>query len=69
MTEYPENFCLKWNDYQQNIISSFQKLRSLVEFSDVTLICEDDQQIEAHKIILSILQNNFKEELACSPIN
>ena len=46
-----EKFCLKWNDFQQNIVSAFHGLRKDVEYSDVTLVCEDDQQIEAHRII------------------
>ena len=53
----PEKFCLKWNDFQHNIVSSFQGLREDTDFSDVTLVCEDDQQIAAHRIILT----------ACSP--
>ena len=52
-----DKFCLKWNDFQENIVSSYQDLRSEFNFSDVTLVCEEDHQIEAHKIILS----------ACSP--
>ena len=52
-----EKFCLKWNDFQQNIVGSFQDLRNETEFADVTLVCEEDQHIEAHRIILS----------ACSP--
>jgi hypothetical protein len=52
-----EKFCLKWNDFQNNIISSYQELRKELDFSDVTLVCEEDHQVEAHKIILT----------ACSP--
>ena len=52
-----EKFCLNLNDFQHNIISSYQDLRKDGEFSDVTLVCEDDHQIEAHRIILA----------ACSP--
>ena len=52
-----EKFCLKWNDFQHNIVSSFNELRGNTEFSDVTLVCEENKQIEAHKIILT----------ACSP--
>ena len=52
-----EKFCLKWNDFQHNIISSYQELRKELDFSDVTLVCEEDHQVEAHKIILT----------ACSP--
>ena len=57
MTYSSEKFCLKWNDFQQNLVSSFHYLRKNSDFSDVTLVCEEDQKIEAHRIILS----------ACSP--
>jgi len=48
-----DKLCLKWNDYQQNAISAFGTLREDREFSDVTLACEDGQQMEAHKVILA----------------
>ena len=57
MTKLSEKFCLKWKDFQQNILSSYQELRRESEFSDVSLVCEDEYQIEAHRIILT----------ACSP--
>ena len=49
---------MKWNDFQHNIVTSFQDLHKELDFSDVTLVCEDDHQIEAHRVILS----------ACSPV-
>ena len=52
-----DKFCLKWNDFRENLTDSFNKLREDCEFSDVTLVCEENQQIEAHRVILS----------ACSP--
>ena len=52
-----EKFCLKWNDFQENMASSFHGLRENMNFSDVTLVCDEDNQIEAHRVILS----------ACSP--
>ena len=48
-----EKFCLKWNDFQQNIVTSYTDLRKETNFSDVTLVCEENVEIEAHKIILS----------------
>ena len=48
-----EKFTLKWNDFQDNISSSFSNLRDNTNLSDVTLISEDGQYMEAHKIILS----------------
>ena len=49
----PEKFCLKWNDFQDNISTSFGILRAESNFADVTLACEDGQQIETHKVILA----------------
>ena len=51
-----EKFCLRWNDFESNISSAFRELRDDKDFFDVTLACEDEQ-IQAHKVILS----------ACSP--
>jgi len=51
-----EKFCLRWNDFETNISRAFRELREDKDFFDVTIACDDDQ-IEAHKVILS----------ACSP--
>ena len=51
-----EKFCLQWNEFESNISIAFQELRDDKDFFDVTLACDDDQ-IQAHKVILS----------ACSP--
>ena len=44
---------LKWDEFQKNTISAFRALREDAEFADVTLACEDGQQVEAHKVILA----------------
>jgi len=51
-----EKFCLRWNDFESNISVAFRELREDKDFFDVTLAC-DDNQVQAHKVILS----------ACSP--
>jgi len=51
-----EKFCLRWNDFESNISGAFRELREDKDFFDVTLAC-DDEQLQAHKLILS----------ACSP--
>ena len=48
-----EKLCLKWNDFQENVNTAFGRLREGTEFVDVTLACEDGQQVEAHKVILA----------------
>ena len=52
MANASENVCLKWNDFQQNLTSSFKELRTDRDSTDVTLVCGDDQQVKAHKLIL-----------------
>ena len=47
-----EKLCLQWNDFRENIRSAFGDLRDDKEFTDVTLACEDGQQVEAHKVVL-----------------
>ena len=58
-----EKLCLKWNDFQENTISSFEVLRNDQEFADVTLACEDGTQVEAHKVILASSSPFFMEIL------
>ena len=54
-----EKLCLKWNDFQGNVISSFAELRDDRDFTDVTLACED-VMFEAHKLILSTCSPFFR---------
>ena len=53
MSTGEEKLCLKWNDFQENAISAFGTQSEGREFADVTLACEDDIQVEAHKVILA----------------
>ena len=48
-----EKLCLQWNDFKENVNSAFGRLRDYQDFSDVTLACEDGEQVEAHKVILA----------------
>ena len=48
-----DKLCLKWNDFQDITNTAFANLRNDHDFSDVTLACEDGQQVEAHKVILA----------------
>ena len=47
-----EKLCLQWNNFSENASSAFGVLRADKEFTDVTLACEDGQQVEAHKVVL-----------------
>ena len=52
MQNSDEKLCLQWNDFRDNISSSFGNLRDDKDFTDVTLACEDGQQVQIHKVVL-----------------
>ena len=58
-----EKFCLKWNDFQENALKTFSKLRNEDDFFDVTLVADDQKQLMAHKVILSSCSEYFKNIL------
>jgi len=62
-----ENFCLKWNDYDRNLTATFCELRSDAELLDITLTCDDDRQLHAHKVILSACSPFFRNILKRNP--
>ena len=58
-----EKLCLQWNDFKDNVNSVFEKLRGDRKFTDVTLVCEDGQQMEAHKVIMASSSPFFEKIL------
>ena len=61
-----DQFCLRWNDFQQCIKSTFQELREEKDFMDVTISC-DGEQVKAHKVILSACSITFRNLLKKNP--
>jgi len=61
-----EKFCLRWNDFESNISVAFRELREEKDFFDVTLAC-DDNQVQAHKVILSACSPFFRNVLRKNP--
>ena len=56
-----EKLCLQWNDFKENITALFGNLRHDEDFADVTLVCEDGKQVEAHKVILAFSSPVFQK--------
>ena len=54
-----EKFCLKWNDFESNVSKSFGILRNEEYLHDVTLVCDDNSQVSAHKLVLSACSEYF----------
>ena len=48
-----EKLCLQWNEFKDNLESSFRSLREDNDFVDVTLACDDGQQLGTHKVVLA----------------
>ena len=61
-----QSLCLKWDYFQDQERASFKELRNDTDFTDVTLACED-QNIKAHKVILSACSPFFKKLLKTHP--
>ena len=58
---------LRWNDFETNISSTYLDLKDDKDFADVTLVSADDQQVEAHKVILAASSPFFKRVLKRNP--
>ena len=67
-----EKLCLQWNDFKENIVGSFQRLKEDNDFSDVTVVCEDGKQVEAHEVVLvcssPVFQNILKRNKNVYPL-
>jgi len=61
-----EKFCLRWNDFESNISLAFRELKDNEDFFDVTIACEDEQ-INAHKVILGACSPFFRDILRRNP--
>ena len=55
-----DKLCLQWNDFKDDVTSAFGSLRDDNDFADVTLACEDGQQLGANKVILAASSPFFK---------
>ena len=55
-----EKFCLKWNDFHSNVSKSFSILRNEDYLHDVTIVSDDNEQVTAHKLVLSTCSEYFK---------
>ena len=58
-----EKLCLQWNNFGDNIRSSFEELREDKDFTDVTLACEDGKQVDSHKMVLMASSPFFSDLL------
>ena len=58
-----EQLHLNWEKFDAKLKSSYAGLRETPDFSDVTLVCADGKQINAHKVILETASSLFSNIL------
>ncbi|CAM1326661.1 Uncharacterised protein g9289 [Pycnogonum litorale] len=59
-------FCLRWNNHQNNMLNVFDDLLCSESFVDVTLACEGTS-MKAHKVVLSACSPFFQELFKDNP--
>ncbi|CAH0395024.1 unnamed protein product [Bemisia tabaci] len=61
-----QHYCLRWNNFQTNVVSELESFWNDENFVDVTLSC-GAKQIKAHKLILSASSPYFKQIFQDNP--
>merc|ERR1712129_580960 len=54
---------LQWNSYKSLTENTFTKLYDDILFSDVTLVCEDNFKVIAHRVVLGACSDLFRKIL------
>ena len=64
---FPELYNLEWDEFQNHAGKMLKNLLNDQNFTDVTLACEGDKQINAHKLVLSSSSPFFHNLLMKNP--
>ena len=56
-----EKLCLQWNEFPTIVRYAFEELKNDNDLTDVTLVCNDGKQVEAHKVVLASSSPFFME--------
>ena len=56
-----EKYCMKVNDFDANLVTSLLELKESEDFSDVTLVSDDETPFRAHKVILAASSPFFRK--------
>ena len=62
-----EKFSLKWDDFTSNASKAFSSLRNENYLHNVTLVSNDNQQVSAHKLVLSACSEYFRNIFKNNP--
>ena len=62
-----EKYTLNWHTFSDHLKLIFKDLYQEGRYADVTLVCEDQTQFKAHKIVLSACSPVFKKIIDNNP--
>ena len=62
-----EKYTLKWHKFTDHLQVMFKDIYGEGKNSDVTLVCDDQSQFKAHKIVLSACSPVFKKIIDSNP--
>ena len=55
-----EMYNLHWHTFSDHLREMLHQMKKSNEFTDVTLVCDDMRQFQAHKVVLSACSSVFK---------
>ena len=64
-----ERSCLTWSNFSSHVYNLFKNLHKNHEFTDVTLITDDQHQYKVHKFVLSVCSPVFSKILTSNPLS
>jgi len=64
-----EKYNLHWHTYSDRLRDMLYNLRKSEYLTDVTLVCDDQRQFKAHKLVLSACSTVFKNIIDNLPLN
>ena len=62
-----EKYDLNWHTFSDHLLENFKHLYSSNQFADVTLVCDDQKQLKAHKFVLGGCSKVFLRILESHP--
>ena len=57
---YQEKYNINWHTYSDHLKEMLHEMMKSKELTDVTLVCDDKKQFNAHKVVLSACSSVFK---------
>ncbi|XP_045481108.1 protein tramtrack, alpha isoform-like isoform X2 [Harmonia axyridis] len=61
MEQVMQKYCLRWNNYQTNLVRVFDEMLKNENFTDVTIVCNDGIRFRCHRMLLAACSKFFQD--------